>query len=186
MPTLPSLWIPILASAVLVFIVSSLIHMLLKWHNSDYQALTNEEEVRAAIRKGTPAPGQYVMPHCPGMKEMASPEAQKRFAEGPIAMLWIKANGLPSMGAPLAGWFLFNLVLSFCIAYLLSRTLATDTPGLQVFRVAATIAFLVHAGGAFPGAIWMGKPWRAAAKEVVDGLLYGLATGAAFACLWPR
>jgi len=51
------LWIPILLSAVCVFIASSLIHMVLKWHASDYSALPNEDEVRAAIRKGTPAPG---------------------------------------------------------------------------------------------------------------------------------
>jgi len=37
-----------------------------------------------------------------------------------------------------------------------------------------------------PAAIWMGKPWRVVLKEAADGLLYGLATGAAFSWLWPR
>ncbi len=73
MVPLTQLWLPIVLSAVIVFVASSLIHMVLKWHNSDYRALPNEEEVRAAIRKGSPAPGQYVLPHCGDMKEMGKP-----------------------------------------------------------------------------------------------------------------
>ena len=37
-----------------------------------------------------------------------------------------------------------------------------------------------------PAAIWMGKPWSVAWKEVFDGLLYGLVTAGAFGWLWPR
>jgi hypothetical protein len=48
--TLGALWQPIVLSAVLVFITSSVIHMLLKYHASDYKLLPNEDAVRAAIR----------------------------------------------------------------------------------------------------------------------------------------
>ena len=54
MVSLGSLWLPIVLSAVLVFITSSIIHMVLKYHNRDYRKLPNEDAVRAAIRAGNP------------------------------------------------------------------------------------------------------------------------------------
>ena len=60
------------------------------------------------------------------------------------------------------------------------------TEYLKVFQVMGTVAFLAYAGGVLPGAIWMGKPWSIAAKEVLDGLIYGLVTAGAFGWLWPR
>ena len=70
MVSLGSLWLAILLSAVLVFITSSIIHMVLKYHNKDYSRLPNEDAVRAAIRGGNPSPAQYVIPYCPEMKQM--------------------------------------------------------------------------------------------------------------------
>jgi hypothetical protein len=52
--------------------------------------------------------------------------------------------------------------------------------------VAGTAAFLGYAAGAVPAAIWMGKPWRSAVKELADGLIYGLLTAGVFGWLWPR
>ena len=46
MLTLASLWLPIVLAAVAVFVVSSLIHMVFRWHASDYRKLSNEDEVR--------------------------------------------------------------------------------------------------------------------------------------------
>ena len=57
------LWLPILISSVLVFLVSAIIHMVLKYHNRDYTRLPNEDAVRAAIRAGNPAPAQYIIPY---------------------------------------------------------------------------------------------------------------------------
>ena len=52
------LWLPILSTATLIVIASSLSHMVFKWHNADDKKLANEGDVRAAIRTGSPAPGQ--------------------------------------------------------------------------------------------------------------------------------
>ena len=186
MVPLARLWVPILLATLAVFIVSSLVHMVVKWHNSDYRRLPNEDEVREAIQKGHPEPGQYVMPYCMDMKQRNDPEMIKKYMDGPLGMVYLMAPGLPPMGKSMAAWVGFNLVIAGGVAYLLSRTLAPGTPCRQVFRVAATLCFLIHAGGAVPGAIWMGKPWRVAWKEVGDALAYGLASGAAFAWLWPR
>lgn len=183
---LPSLWLPILLSAVFVFILSSLIHMVFKWHNSDYRALPGEEEVRAALLKANPAPGQYVLPHCLDPKDMEKEEVRQKFLEGPVGLIYLQAKGLPRIGGSLVLWFIFNVVLGVFVAYLLSRTLSAGTPYLQVFRVAGTVTFLAHAAGAVPNAIFMGKPWRVVLKEGLDALLYALLVGGTFGWLWPK
>ena len=53
------LWLPIILGTFLAWMASGLIHMLLKYHNSDYQKLANEDEVTAAVRKGSPSPGVH-------------------------------------------------------------------------------------------------------------------------------
>ena len=45
-----ALWLPILLSAVFVFIVSSIIHMTPLWHKNDYPAMPNQDQVTAALR----------------------------------------------------------------------------------------------------------------------------------------
>lgn len=49
MSILGTLWLPTLLSAVAVFIVSSLIHMLLRWHRNDQSRLPNEDAVAEAL-----------------------------------------------------------------------------------------------------------------------------------------
>ena len=186
MVTLGALWQPIVLSAVLVFIVSSLIHMVLKYHASDYRALPNEDAIRAAIRAGNPAPAQYIIPYCKEMKELESPEMKQKLTEGPVGVLNLKRSGPTSMGPMLLQWFIFSLVVSLFVAYAAAHSVAPGTPYLEVFRVVGTIAWLAYAAGQLPAAIWMGKPWSIAWKEVFDGLLYGLVTAGTFGWLWPR
>ncbi len=186
MATLGALWLPILVSAVLVFIVSSLVHMVFKYHASDYGKLPNEDAVRATIRSGTPKPGQYVIPHCKDMKEMQSPEMKQKYAEGPVGLLTLKKPGPVAMGGALVQWFVFALVISFLVGNVAHRTLAVGSGHPLVFRVVGTVAWLAYAAAVIPPAIWMGKPWSAAVKDVFDGLLYALVTAAAFMYLWPH
>ena len=186
MVSLMQLWVPILLSGLFVFLASSVIHMVLKYHNSEYRKLPNEDEIRAAIRKAAPSPGQYIMPHCLDPKEQAKPEVQQKYTEGPVGTVTIMQNGLPNMGPMLGQWFAFNLVVSLFVAYLASRTLPIGTEYLKVFQVAGTVGFVSYALGAMPGSIWMGKPWSATFKDMFDGLIYGLVTGGTFGWLWPR
>jgi hypothetical protein len=187
MITLPQLWAPILLSAFLVFFASALIHMVFKWHNKDYQQLPNEDEVRAAIRKGNPAPGQYVTPYCMDMKQMSSPEMQQKYTEGPVGVFYFMRPGAPNMGPQLGKWFIFNLVVSFFTAYVGIHGLQQPSPEyLRVFQLTGTAAFMAYAFGSVPAGIWMGKPWGVVWKEVLDGLIYGLVTAGSFGWLWPR
>ena len=62
MTQLHMLWLPIMLSSAIVFIVSSIIHMLSPWHKSDYPRLSNEEKVLDALRPLDIPPGEYMMP----------------------------------------------------------------------------------------------------------------------------
>jgi hypothetical protein len=184
--SLAALALPIVLSAVLVFVLSSLIHMVLGYHASDYTKLPDEDGVRAAIRRANPAPKQYVIPHASGGADMKSPEFQQKIAEGPVGVLTIRPTGETGMGKALGIWFAFTLVVSVMVAYVASSTLPRGTDYLKVFQVAGTTAWLAYSFGQLPASIWMGKPWSIAVKEVFDGLLYGLGTAGIFGWLWPR
>lgn len=186
MVSLGALWLPIILSAVVVFILSSIIHMVLKWHNSDYRQLPNEETVRTAFRTTLPTPGQYVVPYCTNPKEMEAPEMKRKFVEGPVAVMYFRVPGPPTMGAQLGQWLVFTLVVSLFVAYISSHALPAGTPYLKVFQVVGSTAFLAYAAGNIPAAIWMGKPWAVAVKETVDALIYGLFTAGMFGWLWPK
>ena len=186
MSILPALWLPILLSAVFVFVLSSILHMVLKYHNSDYRRLSNEDAVRAAIRAGNPEPGQYVFPHAVDMKDMETPAVKQKFVEGPVGLAYLRKPGPVTMGPVLLQWFLFTLIVSFFVGYVAAHAIDPGTPYLHVFRVVGAVAFLAYAAAGIPASIWNGKPWMVAAKETFDGLLYGLVTAGTFGWLWPR
>jgi len=184
MAFLAQLWLPILVSAVLVFVASTLIHMVIQWHKADYRGFGNEDAVRAAIRAADAAPGQYMIPHCAEMKNMQSPEMQKKFEEGPIAIVTLRKPGPPTMGPALGMWFAFGLAVAVIAAYIASRVLPPEASFGQVVRIVGTLSFLAYSGGSVTSGIWMGKPWPSVAREVLDGLIYGALTGATFAFFW--
>lgn len=186
MSFLSELWIPIVASAVAVFIASSVIHMVLKWHNSEFRKLANEDEVRAAVRAGNATPGQYAIPHCADMKDMGSAPLQQKFAEGPVALLTLRAPGPPKMGASLGLWFVYILAMGVIAAYVARHALPAGATFNQVLRIVGTLCFVAYTGGSIQHGIWMGKPWSSVAKDVLDGLIYAAITGAIFGWLWPH
>ncbi len=186
MVTIGALWLPILLSAVLVFFSSTLIHMVLKYHASDYRILPNEDAFRASFRGTSAPPGQYIIPHISDMKLMNSPEHLAKISEGPVAVLNLRPNGVVGMGKALGQWFVFSLVVSAVVGHMASGVLPIGTEYMKVFHTVGLTAFLAYAAGQLPAAIWMGKPWSIAAKEVLDGLIYGLVTAGAFGWLWPR
>jgi hypothetical protein len=186
MVSISALWLPILVSAVLVFLASSVIHMLLPYHKSDYSRLPGEDGVRAAMRKEKPAPGDYVVPYASSMKELGSPEMLEKYKEGPVGFLTVVPDGPPAMNKALGLWFVYLLAGSFVVAYVVSRTLVPDTHYLEVFRVAGTAAFLCYAGAQPMNSIWSGRKWSTTVKNVLDGLVYALLTAGVFGWLWPR
>lgn len=183
---LTQLWLPILLSAVIVFVASSIIHMALPIHKSDYRKLPDEEKVMDALRAAGVVPGPaYHFPHCTH-KEMKSPEMVEKFKKGPVGFVTVLPSGPVNMGKFLGMWFLFCLIVAVFTAYLTGRTVAPGTEYLRVFRVASTVAFMGYGLGHFADSVWKGQTWGVTFKHMFDGLIYALLTAGTFGWLWPR
>jgi hypothetical protein len=181
-----ALWIPILLSAVAVFILSSLIHMLLPWHKSDYPKMPNEDAFRDAVRPLGLAPGDYVVPRPSSTDEMRSPAFLEKMKQGPVVMMTVIPSGPPSMGRSLTLWFLYSVVIGVFAAYVAGRALAPGASYLEVFRFAGVAAFLGYAGALWQMSIWYHRSWLTTFKSTVDGLIYACVTAGFFGWLWPR
>ena len=186
MTPLAALWMPIAVAAIFVFLLSWILHTVLKYHASDYRKLPKEDETLAGLRTAGLTPGMYHFPHCADMKEMSSPAMIEKMKAGPVGTMTILPSGPPAMGRYLGLWFVHCVLIGLFAGYVASRTLAPGTDYLQVFRVTGTVAFVGYGLSQFANSIWKGAPWGATIKEIVDGLLYGLVTAGAFGWLWPR
>jgi hypothetical protein len=185
MVPLSALWLPILLAAVIVFVASSIMHMLLKYHQSDCHQLPDEEKVLAGLRAAGLKPGFYMFPYGTH-QDMKLPAMQEKFKQGPVGMMTVIPSGPPAMPKFLGLWFVYCLVIGFFTAYLTAHTVAPGANYLVVFRVAGTAAFMAYGLGHLSNGIWKGQPWGMTIKEVIDGLVYGLLTAGTFGWLWPR
>jgi hypothetical protein len=181
-----SLWLPILLSAVLVFVVSSIIHMVIGYHRGDFAKLPDEDGMMEAVGRFSIPPGDYQMP-CPGGPQgMKSPEFIEKMKRGPVAIMTVLPSGGPSIGKNLIQWFLYSIVVGIFAAYIASRTLRTSANYLDVFRYVGTTAFMGYSLGLLQNSVWLGRSWSATLKSVFDGLLYALVTAGTFGWLWPK
>ena len=83
MTGLEALWLPILLSAIIVFVASSIIHMGPFWHRGDFPKVPNQDKVQEALRPFAIPPGDYMLPRASDMKEMRSPEHMEKLNKGP-------------------------------------------------------------------------------------------------------
>jgi hypothetical protein len=187
MVPLTSLVIPILASAVIVFIASSLLHMVLAgWHRGDLDRVPDEDRVMDALRAFNLRPGNYAMPLASGVADMKNPAFIEKMKRGPVGFVTIAPSGPPSMGQQLVLWFLYSVLVSLFAAYVASRALGPGAAYLDVFRFAGTIAFAAYGVGQLPESIWWRRKWSATIKNLIDGLIYALLTAGTLGWLWPR
>jgi hypothetical protein len=179
-------WLPILLSAVIVFVVSSIIHTVLPWHKSDYSKLPNEDATRAALGALAIPPGDYMVPRASSMKEMGSPEFLEKMTKGPVMILTVIPAGRPGMTKNLVQWFLYTLVINVFAAYVTGRALPVGAHYLQVFRFVGTTAFVAYSLALWQLSIWFHRSWSITLKATIDGLIYALLTAGTFGWLWPR
>ena len=185
MVSLAQLWLPILVSAVIVFVASFVLHMVLPYHRTDIRQLPGEDEVLGAIRRSTPVPGEYALPYAT-MKDMKSPDYVQKRSAGPVAIVTVLPGGPPDMGKNLAGWFVYSLVVGLFAGYVASRALGTGPVDyMDVFRFAGTTAFAGYGLGIWQHTIWWGRPWTTSLKSTFDALVYALLTAGVFGWLWP-
>jgi hypothetical protein len=185
MVLLSALWLPIVLSAVIVFVASSIMHMVLPYHRGDYQKIPDEDKVLPALRAAGPKRGLYIFPFA-DHSTMKSPEVMEKYKQGPVGMMTIFPSGPPVMPKFLGLWFGYCLIVGFFVAYLAAHTVAPGAYYLRVFRVVGTAAFLAYGLGHISDGIWKGQTWSFVIKEVIDGLVYALLTAGTFGWLWPR
>jgi hypothetical protein len=186
MVPLSALLLPILLSAVLVFVVSSILHMVTPWHKGDYPKVPNEDRALDAIRAlGIPA-GDYMMPRPASREEMKSPAFIEKFKRGPVMVFTIMPSGSMSMGKPLTLWFVYSVVVGIFAAYVAGAALGPGVPFRSVLRLAGTTAFAGYALALWQLSIWYHRSLVITIKATVDGVIYALLTGATLAWLWPK
>ncbi|MBR7799453.1 hypothetical protein [Undibacterium fentianense] len=183
--TLLALWLPILLTAVGVFFASSLIHMVFKWHNSEYRPLPNDEDVRQALAPIKNEPGMYATPHCPDMKDMQTEAVQQKFRDGPVALITVRKPGAPTMGRYLLQWFALNLSVAALGGLLALQTMGLYANPHYAGHFIGLFTMIVYACGSIQESIWMGRPWSATFKNILDSLIYGVVSALVFWQFWP-
>jgi hypothetical protein len=182
---LHQLWLPILLSAVFVFIASSIIHMFSPWHKSDYPAVPNQDRVMDALRAFAIPAGDYMLPRPASTAEMKSPEFAEKMKRGPVVIMTIMPNASTAMGKQLSSWFVYCVVVSLFAAYIASRALTPAAEYLQVFRFVGATAFIGYSLALWQLSIWYRRAWSTTIKATIDGLIYACLTAGTFGWLWP-
>lgn len=185
MTGLSALWLPILVSAVFVFVSSSILHMLLPWHKSDYGQLPNEDKVLDALRGFAIPPGDYMAPRPASRQDMNAPAFLEKMKKGPIVVVTLMPGGV-AFATNLILWFCYAVVISVFAAYIAGRALPPGAHYLSVFRFAGATAFIGYTAALWQMTIWYRRSPLTSLKSTVDGLIYGLLTAGTFGWLWPR
>jgi hypothetical protein len=186
MVSLTSLWIPILAASVIVFIASAILHMVLPLHRGDMKKVPKEDEFLDAMRRLAIPPGDYGVPHAGSPAAMRDPQFIDKLAKGPVVFMTVTPGRSVGMASNLAMWFAFCVVVTLFGGYIAGRALPTGSDYREVFRFAGCATFMGYSLGHVPASIWYQKDWGTTLRNVADGLLYGLLTGGTFGWLWPR
>jgi hypothetical protein len=182
--TISALWLPILLSAVVVWILSAVFWMVSPHHKKDFQKLPGEDAVLNALRSNPLSPGQYWIPYA-DPPEMKDPAVIEKYEQGPVGILTVMKSGVPAMGKNVALSLVYYVIVGVFVAYVTSRHLGAGAEYIAAFRLASVVAFLAYGMGVVPDAIWFGRPWSSSLKVLFDALVYGLFTGGVFGWLWP-
>ena len=185
MVPLTALWLPILLTGVVVFMVSAMIWMVMPHHRNDFAEADDEDALMDAVRDSVGGPGMYTFPWAPD-SQMTSEAYRERLAAGPVGILRVRDPAtVIDMRTAMAKSVLLHLVVAVFVAFLAASTLEVGASFMSVFRVAGTAAFMAHGFIGFQESIWFGLPAGVAFKHALDGLVYALLTAAIFGWLWP-
>jgi hypothetical protein len=179
--SLLALWIPILLSGIALFFASWIAWMFLPHHKTEWKGLANEDVTLKALKDLAIAPGQYMFPHAKTPAECKSEAFKAKVQAGPNGTLTVW-SGPPSMGTNMLCTVLFFVVANFVIAYLAGQVLPPGTDKMKLFQFVGTAGILTYGTANILNGIWFGRKMVA---DIIDGIAYGLITGAIFAALWP-
>lgn len=180
-----SLWLPILLSAVFVFLASFVLHMLLTYHFKDFKPVGDEDKVLTTMRSFNLPPGEYFLPYSDSHEKRKSAGFQEKMKSGSTFFVAVWGANADAMGKPLAQWFVYTLIVGIFVAYAAGRTLAPGEHYLGVFRIAGFVAFACYAVAQWQEYIWFKRSFGRTMRNTFDGLVYALLTAGTFGWLWP-
>jgi hypothetical protein len=180
-----ALLLPIVVSAVAVFVLSLLIHMT-PWHKSDYLRLPDEDGVMKALRPFNIPPERLYGAASESGDYMKVAGIRRQARCGPVMVVTVVPSGPWNVAMIMGTWFLFAVVVSASMAAVVGTFMPPGGDPHAVFHHVAVIAFLTYAMGAAPMSIWYQRKWSTTFKTAADSLLYALATGWIFSMMWPK
>lgn len=186
MTALSTLWLPIVVSAVFVFIASFILHMALPWHKRDYRKVPQEDSVMDALRPFNLPAGDYMLPDCRGAADMKSPAFQEKLNKGPVAILTVFPNGCLGMGKSLFLWFVYLLAVGVFTAYVAFHGKHVGDDYGEAFHLRFVTSFLGYGAALWQMSIWYRRSWGTTIRYTIDSLIYAAVTAATFGWLWPR
>jgi hypothetical protein len=183
MHVLVSLWLPIVASAALVFIVSCIIHMALPWHKGDFRRIPHEDEVMDALRPLNIPRGDYMVPRCDTMQDMKTPAFKAKRQRGPVFIATFMREEM-AIGKPMALWFVYLLVISYFAVYVGAHAGGIGPGVVPSHRLIGITAFLGYGGALCQNSIWYQRSWGMTFRTLIDSVIYAAVTAAACGWLW--
>lgn len=210
MDFLTHLWLPILVSGVAVWFASAIGWMAVGHHNKDRDAIPagQEQAFMDTIKRMNIGPGNYGFPDfCQNHDKNLSREERRAamkalYDRRPMGTL--RVWGEVNMGMNMLLTLVFYIITSAVIAYLAWAALphaagalptGVAPPGTaslgapsaaKIFQVVGTAGVLAYCFASFPNDLWFQLKRRAMLLNWIDGIVFGLITGAVFAWLWPR
>ena len=183
------LWLPIVLSAVILFIASSVIWMFAPHHKTEWKEPPQVDALRTFLRQSGITAGAFVFPHMTAADradKAKAAEKMKQAEEGPAGVLFLRAPGPMGMGRMMVQQFVFFLVVAALIALLDVHMMDRGTVYLAVFKRDAIIAFLTFGLGTAPESIWFARPWKSFWLQAIDAAIYAGLLAGTFGWLWPR
>jgi hypothetical protein len=180
-----ALWLPILVSAVVVFVLSSVIHMLSPWHKNDYPRLANEDAAMDALRPLAIAPGEYMVPRPADRADMKSAAFAEKLKRGPVFIINMMPPGGMSMGRNLGLWFVYLIVVAGFAGHVAQAAGLVRGDDHRMFHTVGLSSLMGYAFALWQMSIWYRRPWTTTIKATVDGLIYAVVTAYVFVWLWP-
>ncbi|HLO40607.1 MAG TPA: hypothetical protein VK176_06250 [Phycisphaerales bacterium] len=199
MEFLTQLWLPIVASAAAVWIASSLAWMVIGHHKKDWKAVPGEQEFIENLKRMGIPPGNYGFPEfrrCDGMSKEEKHKLWDEMQKNPMGLL--RVWGPISMGRNMLLTFIVILITSTLLGYVGWNSLgqggtvaeglgAAVRPGFaKIMQVLGTAGVLAYCMSSIPNDIWFQRSGREILMNLIDGVAYGLITGAIFGWLWPK
>ena len=185
MTVLLSLWLPILLSAVLVFVASSLVHMVLGYHAADWKRLPKEDALQDTLGTFQIPPGDYMLPWPTSAAHAQSDEFKARTNKGPVLVMTTWPAGPQRMTGSLVLWFLYAIVVGKICGLVAGTTIPPGADSHLVFHTVALVAFAAYSLALAQHSIWYHRRWKTTLVSMLDGAGYALLTAGVFAWLWP-